>query len=186
MAAGTAPAGKASKSADSPRQLLLEFSSMAAIICAIVAGLGTFAQWRNEETLRSGVETTAEIVRVVRRPTQSIQGSSSRDAYFIDFNWQSGSERRGLQDRQVSDSYARKLELAAWSRGNGTVVRIHYRPADVNAPPIMLDDRGFYRRLRSELLAGLTIGLAASGGMGLVLLRRLRRREAETSHVTAI
>jgi len=164
----------------------LEFASIAAIMCSIVAGLGAFVQWRNNETLRSGVETTAEIVRVVRRQTQSIQGSSSRDAYFIDFHWQSSGERRELQDRQISDSYARKLGLATWSRGNGTVVRIHYRPDYADTPPVMLDDRGFYGRLPSEVLAGLTIGLATSGVIGLVVLRRLRRREAEAPRTAAV
>ncbi|MGE0423294.1 MAG: DUF3592 domain-containing protein [Reyranellaceae bacterium] len=152
---------------------------MAAILCGAIALLGALVQWRSEATLTAGVETIAEVVGVARRSTQSIQGSSTRERYFIDFRWQVNGRSRGREGWAVSDSYARQLKLAAWARGNGTVVRIRYRPHDPAAPPVLMDDRGFYGRVSSRLLIALTFGFVVPGAIGLFVLRRLRRRDAE-------
>lgn len=152
---------------------------MTAIMCGVIAGVGAFVQWRNERTLASGVETAAEVVRVVRRSTQAIQGSGARDKYFIDFHWRSNGESREREGHEVSDAYARRLGLATWTKGNGTVVRVHYRPHDPGSPPVLLDDRGFYGGVPSAPLAGLAVGFVGLGVGGLLALRRLRRRAAE-------
>lgn len=174
--------GKPAKPAESRRRQLVEFASITAIMCGAIAGVGAIVQWRNERTLASGVETTAEIMGVVRRSTQSIQGSAARDKYFIDFRWRSNGTSREREDREISDAYARRLGLATWTRGNGTVVRIHYRPHDPAAPPVLLDDRGFYGSMSSGLLAGLAVGFGGLGSGGLFALRQARRRAAEIRH----
>ncbi len=179
MATPGNPGGKPTKPAESGRRQLLEFASMAAILFGAVAGIGALVQWRNEKTLASGVEATAEVVRVVRRSTQAIQGSGARDKYFIDFHWRSNGTSRQREDHEISDAYARRLGLATWTRGNGTVVRIHYRPDHSGAPPVLLDDRGFYGGVRSAPLAGVAVGFVGLGGGGLLVLRRLRRRAAK-------
>lgn len=154
---------------------------MLAIALGLVAALLGFIQWRNEQTITAGVEAAAEIVRIAQRSTQTDRtGASARDRYFIDIVWQvSATERRHETDIQISDGYARRLNLAGRAGSAPALVRIAYRPRDPGVRPLLLDDRGLLGWLSGGQLAGLASGLLLPGAVALWSLRRLRLRDAK-------